>query len=244
MAVPQIIPNGAYVRLLWSIGGELALNVFAARIGATTLINQSLAESLGAAIKSNFSTLLSSNCATGVSLVRVGVRDMRVEHQPEYRDTGAPISGFGVEDCLPGNVAVCITLRTALAGKSFRGRNYIGGFTEAANDAEGRISAEAATNAVNFVTAIGTSMTSNGLTLAVASRPAERTVVNETVFHNDGTSTVRKISEQTAKAGQLNDVIAIESRNTAWETQRRRVNGRGGGALAALTPAAHMRLDT
>lgn len=244
MAIPQIIPNGALVRLLWSVNGELAINVFGARVGGTTNINQALAESLGSAIKSAYTVNLAANASTTTSLVRVGVRDMRVEHQPEFRDTGAPVTGQTTSDSLPGNVAICITLRTAQAGKSFRGRNYIGGLSEDANDPQGRIGAASASAAVAFVSAIRTAMTSNGLTLAVASRPSERTVVTETVFHNDGTSSTRTISTETAKAGSLTDVISVESRNNAWESQRRRNNGRGVGVLAALTPVAQARFDT
>lgn len=47
---------------------------------------------------------------------------------PEFTLTIAPPQpGGAVEDSMPSNVALCLSLRTALAGRRFRGRKYFSG---------------------------------------------------------------------------------------------------------------------
>lgn len=237
MAIPSIITNGAYVRLIWSLGGELALNVIGARVLPSTTINQALAESLGSAIKSAFGLGYNAACPTTTQLVRVGIRDMRVEHQPEFRDTGAAVTGTTALDQLPNGVAMCITLRTAGAGKSFRGRMYLSGFDENSNVA-GLINVGTADTAITFVTAIRTAFSNNGLAMAVASRPAERFETVKTTFHADGSTTSQVVAKGAARTSTITDVVSVESRNTRWEHQRRRDNGRGTAVISALSPQA------
>jgi hypothetical protein len=134
-----------------------------------------------------------------------------------------------------------MTLRTASAGKSFRGRVYLGGFIETENDASGNALTVVSTNCVSFLTAVSSAMTASGLTFAVASRPAERTTVVETTFHNDGTTSTRTITQSPARTGGSTPVTNISSRNTGWETQRRRTNGRG-ALPTSLFPVAQAQI--
>jgi hypothetical protein len=215
------------MRLLWSVSGNLAINVIGMVITGNPVFNQALAETIGSAVKGAFTTNLAPRMAANCTLVRVGIRDLRSPNLPEFRDTGTIPPGTGVGDPLPGSLAAVVTLRTAGSGKSFRGRVYISGFCEAENSSAGAASAAVGTSIVAFITAIDTAITGSGLRLAVLTRPQDDIVITETTTHSNGTTTARQLSHQTAKSGAARQVTIIENRNATWETQRRRVNGRG-----------------
>jgi hypothetical protein len=240
MPISPVIANTVEVRLLWALAGNGAINVLHAT-SPTVPVNQALANTLGAAIKSAFTANLGPMFNSGSGLIRVGVRDLRIEHAAEFLDAGTSVVGSGVGDSLPSQVALCITLRTASAGKSFRGRVYLGGFIETENDAAGTALTVVSTNCVSFLTAVSSAMTASGLTFAVASRPAERTTLVETTFHNDGTTSTRTVTQSPARAGGSTPVTSISSRNSQWETQRRRTNGRG-AVPTSLTAVAESHI--
>lgn len=232
MALPVVVPNAVRVTLYFNFNGELAVNVYGARI-ISGLIDQARAEAVGGAIKAAF-TAQAATFATTTSLLKVGLRDIRSANMPEFRDSGAATVGTSPGDALPRNVAAVVTLRTALSGKRYRGRSYIGGFTENENTASGQISAALQASLVSWVSGVSGAMQANQLQMGVVSVPAERKVVTETVHHADGTTSVETVSDTPARAGLITDVNVIESRNTLWESQRRRGNGRGGPIATVL----------
>jgi hypothetical protein len=227
MAPPLQITSGAQLRLLWNLNGALAINVIGLLVTGNPVINQALAETIGSAVKGAFTTNLAPRLAPTASLVRVGIRDLRSPNLPEFRDTGTIPPGTGTGDIMPPNIAACVTLRTAGSGKSFRGRIFYGGFTEAENTVSGWASAAVGTSVVAFTTAIDTAVTGSGFRLAVLTRPQDDIVIMETTTHSNGTTTTRQLSHQTAKSGAARQVTVIENRTAVWETQRRRSNSRG-----------------
>jgi hypothetical protein len=209
---PLVIANGAQLRLLYSFAGQTAVNVYGAVVTGSVTFDQALANSLATSIKGAWTSNLASLCNANTHLFRVGIRDLRSANAPEFLDTQAVASGSATAvDSLPPQLALCVTLRTAKAGKSFRGRSYIGGFDEAQNDTNGLTSQATATATIAFVTAIDTALKANGMALGVISRPANARTITKTTA---------------ARAGAVNQVTLIESRNLTWETQRRRMNGR------------------
>lgn len=81
-----------------------------------------------------------------VQLVRVQVRDLTVVDGLVVEQTaGLPLSGTDAAAAAPNSAACVTSLRTGLAGRSRRGRIYIGGLTEASTTA----------TTVNIVTAVG-----------------------------------------------------------------------------------------
>lgn len=232
----MVVPLGAELKLYWGIAGNGAVNVLGMIVTGNPVFNQALAESVGSAVKSAFTSNLAVRIGNGSALVRVGVRDLRGDHLPEFRDTGAQAPGTAVGDPLPAHVALCLTLRTAGSGKSFRGRTYLGGFTETDNSTQGTCTQAAATSSIAFITAIDTALTASGLRLAVLTRPQLDTVISKTVTQTNGTTETTIMSHQTAKSGSAKQVTVVESRNLQWETQRRRNNGRG--ALPAIFNSA------
>jgi len=242
MAVSPIIPSTVQVRLLWSLAGQGAINVLHGIVPGGFVANQAIANTLGAAIKAAFSTnlgpLFTANCA----LMRVGIRDMRTANNFEWLDEGAAVGGVLAGEALPPNVALCITLRTEKSGKSFRGRVYLGGWSEQENSATGTALASASSAGVAFLTGVSAAMGNSGMTLAVASRNAEHVVVTRETFHADGTTTVDTLSDTAARAAQSTIVTEVQSRDANWETQRRRTNGRG-APPTALIAVARQRIN-
>lgn len=230
-----VVPNAALVTLRWNQGTTVFYNVLGAFAPGTTTINQALANTLSSAVMSAFTggTLI-SQLHTTTALGKVSIRDIRNPDLPDLVGSATGAVGTGTGDPLPLGNSICVTLRTAGAGASKRGRVYIGGLTETANDTTGKIGAAANTAAVAFITAIGSAMTSNGLSLAVVSRPAERVQTVVTTYHADGTTDV-KTSTSSARTGGVTTVSLVEARNTNWDTQRRRSATGSGSTLFVMS---------
>jgi hypothetical protein len=217
-----VVPGAAQVRLIWQYaGGAQAINVFgASKVSGT--IDQITADNLGAAIKSTFSsTGILAVTSAEYSLQLVGVRDISAPNLPEFFDSGPAVPGAGTADTLPGQNAVCITLRTAGAGQSFRGRTYLGGWTEASNTPTGQIDPGTANFAVDFVNAVKSAMATVGLAMAVVSRPSLLVTITTDTTNADGSHSI-KVQTRKARPGGHANVTSIEARNEVWDSQRRR----------------------
>jgi hypothetical protein len=197
-----VVPGAALMRLLWTQSGVLAaVNILGVVNGGGIAITQALANTLGSSIKGSLtSSAFGAKIGTAISLANVGIRDIRSANQPEFLDTGAAVAGTGAGDLLPPQVSFCVTLRTALAGRSYRGRVYLWGYVESQSGATGALSASAAE--VAFVTAIKSALVSSALDLGVLSRP------NPTL--------------PVPKAGWVTPVTTVVARDLVFDTQRRR----------------------
>lgn len=201
--MPQlVVPNAAQMRLIWAVGGQLyALNVLGVVNAGSVAITQTLTNTIGTAIKSAFSSsAFNTAIHTTVTLANIGLRDVRSANTAEFLDSGAAVAGTLAGDILPLQIALCITLRTAQAGRSFRGRIYLPGYGEGSNTAAGL--ASGSTSAVAFVTAIKSALVASSLDLGVLSRPAPAAVP--------------------PRAGFITTVTSIVARDLVWDTQRRR----------------------
>jgi hypothetical protein len=205
-----VIPNAAVMQLRWSGATRTWRNVIGI-LGTGTLpaINQALADTLHAEIgaAANWSALMAliadSNTWEGITL-----RSISTPSQPEFTSTGTPLGGGSLSETLPLNVAAVVTIRTAFAGASFRGRTYFTGFGEAQNDALGRHSTAVSTAIQGAMVSINSVLAGHGMTVAVLSRPRDAaTIPAKTIL---------------AKAGTAAAVNAFVVRNTKWESQRRR----------------------
>jgi hypothetical protein len=107
---------------------------------------------------------------TTASLVGVDVRDLRASNNPIIESSGPAVPGTAATTALPPQVAVAITLRTAFAGRAFRGRVFLGGLAAATADADGRINGGVNTAGVDLVTALSAAMLAQGATFAIMQR--------------------------------------------------------------------------
>jgi len=225
---PLVVANAVQVRLLGTATGQGVINVLHASKVGGSVIDQARANTVGAAIKSAWSARFATLMTVGASLVRVGLRDLTLASQPEFLDTGAIVAGTATGDPLPAQVAACVTLRTALSGRSFRGRVYISGWDEVQNTASAVMATATSTAIVGFLNDVSTALSASALTLGVLSRPAYAYVDTRTWTLAAGQTLVETTGRGTARTGEIHNVTLISSRDARWENMRRRNNGRGG----------------
>lgn len=171
IAGPQLAPNTVEVDLLWSLasGKTGVKNVLHGSVGAGFQATSAIAQAIYAAIiASGQWTAYVPYLHTTASFVGVQLRDVRTGNNPYVTSTGAATAGTGAASALPPGVSLPITLRTASAGRGFRGRIYLPGLDSATLvAATGGVLPAAATAAVNFVTEVQTAALASGITLGV-----------------------------------------------------------------------------
>lgn len=142
------------------------------------------------------------------SLVEVSARLLTTENSAIASfQPATPIQGSVANPANPGNVALVASFRTGLAGRSFRGRNYIGGIPENAtvgNEVSGTFRAAIAA-AYDILITPGGPFGGEGAFWVVVSREAN------------------KLPRPTGVATRVLSVIV----NETLDSQRRRLTGRG-----------------
>lgn len=218
MPFPLVIPGAAQVYLHYINTGKPFTNVLGAIKPPGTVITQALANALGAAVKSAWTTSgLNVHMGGAVGLETIGVRDISTEGMPEYLDAGPTVTGGSVGEPLPGQIALVVSVATERAGAKYRGRVYVSGWTETDNDSTGQCTQAGATAAQAFVQAVSDAMDAQGLTFAVLSRPVEaKTIPVKTI---------------TARSGFATAALSLQVNNLLWDTQRRRATAGGGSTL-------------
>lgn len=209
MPAPHTVPNCVQVTLNWTAGSTVMTNVLHARKTSPPAIDQAFANTIDSAIKglmSGAGNVLTFQ-GTVISFRNVSVRDVSTANLAKFDGAGAALPGTGTGNVLPSTVALCVTHRTARAGKSFRGRSYFPGIIVSATDGSGHISTAAQTSIVAFYNSVRTTLNSNGLVLAVAHPDTYNTALPPVI----------------SIPGFTTDVTASVSRNLNLETQRRRV---------------------
>ena len=87
---------------------------------------------LGAYLAAWWNTSMKIHQPTVQSLTVIKLTDLSSAISPVVTyGTGMPIAGTNASPALPNNCALCITKRTALRGRSYRGRYYFGALNEA-----------------------------------------------------------------------------------------------------------------
>lgn len=199
--VNNVVNNTAQVRLLWSLSGTpWAVNVLHAIEGATSGVDQGTADTIAAELKINTDMApWLGDLYSGVQLQAVGVRDLNSAHAPEFIAQVNRGGGAGSQ-MLPPQVAVCVTLRTAKAGQSYRGRAYLGGLAIAASIGAGTIAPTNSARAAQFITGC-------------------KTAIGKV---NPGGLGAWKLAVASQKLGVSNEVTQIQVRDNVFDTQRRR----------------------
>jgi hypothetical protein len=209
---PQIIPNTVEVVLNWELAnGKVVHNVLHGRVAGGFSATSPVAEAIRTAITSGAAwTGFAAQLNDGVTFLGVSLRDLRAPNMPLVESTGAGATGTGAGVALPPEVALCVTLRTALAGRGFRGRVYLPGFDTDALYTDGRATNGAITASTTFVQHIQAAMTASGLTLGIA-QPARQ------AYTSPATGTAIP-----ARSATIVDVTSIVTRNGVFDSQRRR----------------------
>lgn len=208
-----VIPNCVQVRLNWTLpNGKTVHNVLHGRVAGGFVATTTVAQAIYAAIIASGSwTAYKVYVNAASALAGVDLRDLRTLNQGIQASTGGATVGTGVATSLPPSAALCVTLRTALAGQSNRGRVFLPGIDSAADvAATGAILAAANTAALNFVQAVSTAMSASGLTLCIEQAPRQ-------AYTGAKTGT-----QHFARIGGTVDVTGIVTRSTTFRSQRRR----------------------
>jgi hypothetical protein len=130
-------------------------------------------------------------------------RDLTTENGLVFEDAFAPTdAGTASGEPMPGNVAIVITHRTGLAGRSYRGRSYICGLSELSVNANNVVSGFAASLIVAFI-AFKNEVIDEGFVFGVASRFADNAPRTEGIFTR---------------------IVSSSLRDTRVDTQRRRLS--------------------
>lgn len=170
---PLVIANCVEVDLVWNIvPTKQVKNVLHARSTGAPTITAAMAQAIYAAIIASAQwTAYKPYVNAGCQLARVDMRDLNTANKPLVSSTGGATSGTGAGLALPPAVAAVISLKTASAGRGFRGRIYLPGLDSTTmNTTTGVFLAAFQTAAQNLITEVETAMTAQGLTHALAQR--------------------------------------------------------------------------
>lgn len=118
--------GGVKVEVKFLKNGQLVVNVYHfLSANALTTINLS---ALAAVIKTAWNDNLKTSMTNNISLEEIILTDAENETGLQLTYTsGLPLAGTGGVEDLPSNVAVVISNRSGLTGRSQRGRTYIAG---------------------------------------------------------------------------------------------------------------------
>jgi hypothetical protein len=207
-----IIPNCIQLRLFWTQPNtKTVYNVMHGSVAGGFSATTAIADAIFTALKAAAGwTSWKARVNSGVSLAGVDLRDMRTANMPVVASTTAAAPGTGVGGALPPGDAFVVTLRTAFAGRGFRGRVYLPGLDLAALAAGGVAAAGTLTDAVSFVTAIQTAATASGITLGIAQPARQQYTGHNGVIHAARAATI------------IQPLTGIVARNNIIDHQRKR----------------------
>lgn len=161
---------------------------------------------LGAAAAAWWVANIAPNVSQELSLVQVISTDLTTQTSPSVTVNVSPAEpGTRVQASEPNNVAICISFRTALRGRSFRGRNYISGL------------------GVSDVT--GNTFDQNLLDAIVE---GYQSLVDTPLLGDTSWSVVSRFTNnEPREAGEAVPILTALSIDNVIDSQRRRLPGRG-----------------
>lgn len=122
------VPNVAQVELVYNWKGQVCQTVLHYTTGAT--YTQALLNTLALEVITVWKAQMPVVMPTDLSLIQVRAIDLSSQSGPVVNQaTGLPAAGTMAGTSLPNNCACVFTKRTALRGRSFRGRIYHPGLT-------------------------------------------------------------------------------------------------------------------
>lgn len=204
-----VIPETCQCQMVFAVAGRNTSVVFHYKIPAGTPVNVTLSDAVFTALKSRWNSNLAALCSSSTTFTGVNLRDLRDQGFPLVPSTGASAAGTApTTDTLPRQIAACLTVRTGKAGRKFRGRMYMPGFAEVANDVNNHMTAAAKTALDSFAANFLSSANVSGLAMGVAHRP--------TIFDENTGLPIDP------GRGFIEVATAVVCRNDVWDNQRRR----------------------
>jgi len=122
------IPNALKITVKGTLYGQLVENVWTALCAEDPEITV-LMDAANAMADSYPAILVP--LSSSLTITEFTARYLGDPAGPEYTVVpSSPLAGGSLNPGLPGNVTLCVSLRTALAGRRFRGRKYFSGLVE------------------------------------------------------------------------------------------------------------------
>ncbi len=209
---PLVIPNCVEVVLAWTLAGSRkATNVLHADNTAGNTIDDALCDIVfsGVLADARWTTFATRLSAT-VSFDAIRMRDLDSALQPLVESTGASSPGTSGADMLPQEVALAVTLKTATAGRTGRGRTYLGGLSVDEVGADGHALAGTMTDSAAFIQAVADALFATSMPLVIANRA-----------HSSYVSPLTGLTVPAEAAG-FKRVTTIKVDDNLFDSQRRR----------------------
>lgn len=163
----QAVPNGALFEILWTgVGGVTWQNNFwATKPGFS---DAELQASVGE-LKTHFQIPANmANFSNEATLASIQGTDHRTEGASTFGEL-VGVNGGQAQDLGSARLAIVVTLRTALRGRSFRGRVYVGGWQDSAPE-NGVYPTAFMTAALAYVEGVHGVLATGGWTNVIVSR--------------------------------------------------------------------------
>jgi hypothetical protein len=208
---PVVIPGCVQIAILWSLpDGKIGTNILTGHAGGVPAPTVAQAQGIFAALSSGAQFTAMNAFLTGAGgLSAVHLRSIDSANQPIVSSTGAGVSGTGPGLALPNEVALVVTLRTALTGRANRGRMYIPNWTLDALAPGNVVLPAAVTATTNWANTIFGALTAQGYTWVVGQRARAAYIGSTGTAHPARAATFQPVSSALARDGH-------------WDSQRRR----------------------
>lgn len=208
---PVVIPQCAQIVLNWTLtDGKTAHNVLYGFYSTT--FNGSVAQANALLLGLNAGGAwggMAAFLATTTSLSSLTIRNVNIANQGLIQSTGGAAAGTSASPAMPSEVAVCLTERTALAGRSNRGRVFVPGWATNAIAAGDVIAAAAVTAASTWGASLITQFSAQGYQLVIGQKARAQYTGTTGTNHP-------------ARAAGSVPVISVSCRDNHWDSQRRR----------------------
>jgi|SRR5580765_3039494 len=208
---PVVIPFCSQIVLNWTLAdGKVGHNVTYGRTATVPAPTVAQAQAIFAALTTGgLWTSFAGHLTTTTALASVTIRSVHAQDQPVVQSTGAAVPGTNAGVALPNEMALVVTERTALAGKSNRGRMYIPGYAAVEVLAANVASAAAVTDTTAWAAGFIGIYATQGYTMVIGQKARAAYVGSTGTAHP-------------ARAATSTTVTSLLVRNNTWDSQRRR----------------------
>lgn len=208
---PVVIPQCAQIVIQWNLtDGKQAHQVLVGRYSGSFAGSPTQAQAILTALTTGAAwTALAPFMNPAAGIGAVTIRDVNTANQAIISSTAPGPPGTGSGSALPDEVAVALTLRTALAGRANRGRSYVPNWNTSALGAGNVVAAGAVTALSNWGATYLTALSANGYTLVIGQK------ARAAYMGSTGTN------HPARPAGSV-PVTQVICRDNHWDTQKRR----------------------
>jgi hypothetical protein len=168
---------------------------------------------LGDVLYDWWTTFASDAMVSAVELREILLTDLTSETGAQVTKNGAGSTGQAEEDGCPSNVSLCVSFRTALRGRAFRGRNYIVGIPFSQVEDTNRLISAYTAGVVSGYNQFNSSVELGSFAWVAVSR-----------FSGVDATTHKPIPRVAGVATPITTALIVDS---VIDSQRRRLPGRG-----------------